>query len=75
VSIDMSPAFISGVSEHLPNARITFDKFHVIAHANTAVDKTRRIEQRTDPSLKGCAGRCSRIGPPAARCSAPIWTP
>src|SRR5918996_86143 len=32
-SIDMSPAFIKGVAEHLPNARITFDKFHVIAHA------------------------------------------
>jgi len=53
ISIDMSPAFIKGVTEHLPNARITFDKFHVIAHASTAVDKTRRIEQRTDPSLKG----------------------
>jgi len=53
VSIDMSPAFIKGVTEELPNARITFDKFHVIAHANTAVDKTRRIEQRSDPSLKG----------------------
>ena len=49
----MSPAFIKGVSEHLPNARITFDKFHVIAHASTAVDKTRRLEQKTDPSLKG----------------------
>jgi transposase len=53
VSIDMSPAFIKGVSEELPNARITFDKFHVIAHASAAVDKTRRIEQRSDPSLKG----------------------
>jgi len=53
VSIDMSPAFIKGVTQALPNARITFDKFHVIAHANTAVDKTRRIEQRTEPSLKG----------------------
>src|SRR5438876_4811636 len=53
VSIDMSPAFIKGVSEALPNARITFDKFHVIAHASAAVDKTRRIEQRSDPSLKG----------------------
>jgi len=53
VSIDMSPAFIKGVSESLPNARITFDKFHVIAHASTAVDKTRRIEQKTDPALKG----------------------
>jgi transposase len=53
VSIDMSPAFIKGVTEHLPNARITFDKFHVIAHASTAVDKTRRQEQKTDPDLKG----------------------
>jgi len=53
VSIDMSPAFIKGCVEHLPNARITFDKFHVVWHANTAVDKMRRIEQRTDKSLKG----------------------
>jgi transposase len=53
VSIDMSPAFIKGVADHLPNARITFDKFHVVAHASTAVDKMRRLEQRTDPSLKG----------------------
>ena len=53
VSIDMSPAFIKGVSQELPNARITFDKFHVIWHANAAVDKTRRIEQRTDKTLKG----------------------
>lgn len=52
-SIDMSPAFIAGVTQHLPNARITFDKFHVIAHASTALDQMRRIEQRTDKSLKG----------------------
>lgn len=53
ISIDMSPAFIKGVTAKLPNATVTFDKFHVIAHASTAVDKMRRIEQRTDPSLKG----------------------
>ena len=53
VSIDMSPAFIKGCAEHLPAARITFDKFHIVAHAGTAVDKMRRIEQRTDKSLKG----------------------
>lgn len=53
VSIDMSPAFIKGVADHLPNARVTFDKFHIIAHASTALDQTRRLEQRTDPSLKG----------------------
>jgi transposase len=53
VSIDMSPAFIKGVSDHLPNAKITFDKFHVIAHASQALDETRRREQKTDPALKG----------------------
>jgi transposase len=53
VSIDMSPAFISGCAQALPDAYITFDKFHVIWHANAAVDKMRRIEQRSDPSLKG----------------------
>ena len=53
VSIDMSPAFIKGCGEHLPNARITFDKFHIVWHASFAVDKMRRIEQRTDRSLKG----------------------
>lgn len=53
VSIDMSPAYIRGVSEHLPAARITFDKFHVIAQASAALDRVRRQEQRTDPALKG----------------------
>ena len=53
VSIDMSPAFISGVGEHLPNAQITFDKFHLIAHASEAIDQMRRIEQKLDPGLKG----------------------
>jgi transposase len=53
VSIDMSGAFIKGVGESLPGARITFDKFHVVAHASAAVDQMRRLEQRTDPSLKG----------------------
>lgn len=29
-SLDMSPAFISGVSSQFPNARKTFDRFHVV---------------------------------------------
>jgi len=53
VSIDMSPAYIKGVTEHLPNAQITFDKFHVIAHASMALETTRRQEQKRDPDLKG----------------------
>jgi len=53
VSIDMSPAYIKGVTTHLPNAAVTFDKFHVIAHASHALDLTRRAEQKRDPALKG----------------------
>jgi len=70
VSIDMSPAFIKGCAEQLPNARITFDKFHVVWHANAAVDKMRRIEQRSDKSLKGMRWSLlkdrSRLQPEAA---------
>ena len=51
VSIDMSAAYIKGVREHMPQAQITFDKFHVVAHANAALDRTRRVEQRGDPEL------------------------
>jgi transposase len=53
VSIDMSPALIKGCTDALPDADITFDKFHVVWHANAAVDKMRRIEQRGEASLKG----------------------
>jgi transposase len=70
ISIDMSPAFIRGCEEQFPNARITFDKFHVVWHASFAVDKMRRIEQRTDRSLKGMRWSLlkdrSRLTPEAA---------
>lgn len=47
VSIDMSPAYIAGVKENLGDqAVVVFDKFHVIAHVNKALDETRRAEQR-----------------------------
>lgn len=52
VSCDMSPAFIKGVEENLPNAEITFDKFHVIKLINEAVDSVRREEQHSNPILK-----------------------
>jgi len=51
-SSDLSPAFIKGVKENLPNARMTFDKFHVMKLINEAVDKVRREEALTQPILK-----------------------
>jgi transposase len=53
VCIDMSPAFIKGTSESLPNAAITFDKFHAVKIVNDAVDEVRRAEQKTQSVLRG----------------------
>lgn len=52
VCIDMSPAFIKGTAEHLPDATVTFDKFHAVKLVNDAVDRVRRAEQKTTPALK-----------------------
>lgn len=52
VSCDMSPAFIKGVSDNLPNAQITFDKFHILKIINEGVDAVRRSEAKTNPLLK-----------------------
>ena len=52
VCCDMSPAFIKGIEETFPNARITIDKFHVTKILNSAVDEVRRQEQKTHPELK-----------------------
>jgi len=49
---DMSPAFIAGLEAHFPQARLTFDKFHVLKILNAAVDEVRRREQRERPELK-----------------------
>ena len=53
VCIDMSPAFIKGVTENLPNAAITFDKFHAVKIINDAVDQVRRAEQKQQSLLRG----------------------
>ena len=53
VSCDMSPAFIKGVTEHLPNAQITFDKFHILKIINSAVDEVRKQESKENILLKG----------------------
>jgi transposase len=52
VCIDMSPAFVAGIAQSLPNAQITFDKFHVVKLINEAVDAVRRAEQKSRAELK-----------------------
>lgn len=53
VSCDMWPAFIRGVEDNLPNAQITFDRFHIMKVINTAVDMVRKQEVQTQFVLKG----------------------
>ena len=52
VCIDMSPAFISGCNLYLPDAAITFDKFHVVKEVNKAMDELRRLERVGNDMLK-----------------------
>ena len=52
VSMDLSPAFQKGAAEHLPNAQITFDRFHLLKLVNEAVDAVRKGETHSQPILK-----------------------
>ena len=52
VSMDLSPAFQKGAAEHLPNAQITFDRFHLMKLINEAVDAVRKGEAHSQPDLK-----------------------
>jgi len=52
-SIDMSPAFIAGVTENLTEAEITFDRFHVMKLIGDAVGEVRRSEVKARPELRG----------------------
>jgi transposase len=49
--MDMSPAYQKGAREHLPQARTTFDRFHVVKLLNDAVDQVRRAERKEAPEL------------------------
>lgn len=42
VSMDMSEAFRKAVVEHVPHAKIVYDRFHVVRLLNDAVDAVRR---------------------------------
>ena len=57
-SSDMSAAFISGIGAHLPNARMTFDRYHLAAKLSEAIDTVRRREVATRPELKHTPAGC-----------------
>lgn len=45
-TIDMSEAYEKAIREHLPNAKIAFDHFHIAKLANDALNEVRRELQR-----------------------------
>lgn len=47
VGIDRAGAYKAVIKEYAPSAQIVFDKFHIVANLNTAVDEVRRSEWRT----------------------------
>lgn len=55
VCCDMWEPYVQMVKEHLPEATLVFDKFHIVQHLTKAVDAVRREEARelkkTNPEL------------------------
>jgi transposase len=51
ISMDMYPAFKGGAREYFPNAKIVYDKFHIVKMMNDAIDKVRRKEYQTNKEL------------------------
>lgn len=43
-SLDMWDSYIKAINEKCPNAKLVFDKFHVISKVNEALDKVRKNE-------------------------------
>ena len=53
VAIDMSPAYISAVSDNLPDTTIVFDHFHLIKLFNDKLSKLRReLQQKAEGAGK-----------------------
>lgn len=58
---DMSAAFAKGVGLALPNAQISYDRFHVVAMAHEAMDEVRKAEMRGDaPAVTQALGTTER---------------
>ena len=52
VTCDMALGFRKGINDNFENSETIIDKFHVIKHANDAVDKVRKAEVKSNELLK-----------------------
>jgi len=48
---DMSEAFLTGTLRHLPDAEITFDRWHIRSHLSEALDDVRRQDAKQHKGL------------------------
>ena len=57
VCMDMSAAYAKGAGLALPEAQISYDRYHVVAMAMEAMDEVRRTEVREDaPAVRAAIG-------------------
>lgn len=59
IAMDMSRSYSSAVAQYLPKIKIVFDRYHIMAHMNQAIDSLRREQQISlkgpeQQALKGC---------------------
>jgi len=48
----MWDAYLNGIRNHIPNAGVVFDRFHIMKLKNKAIEKVRWAEQKTNKDLK-----------------------
>jgi transposase len=46
ICLDMWAPYMASVQQHVPQASLVFDRFHVVQHLNRAIDEVRRAEVR-----------------------------
>ena len=51
--MDMSAAYLKGTTEFLPNALVSYDRFHIVKLAGEAMDEVRTAEWKTEQARVG----------------------
>lgn len=51
VAMDMWPAYINSVTSHLPDAKIVYDKFHIVKNLNATLSDLRKSIFRVEKDL------------------------
>jgi len=52
ICCDMWDAYLNGIRNHIPQASVVFDRFHIMKQMNKAIEKVRWAEQKTNKDLK-----------------------